>query len=97
MKPAKSGSGARKKKEKSANEIIEEPAGRKGKQNSQLKNDPGPSGWVKGLDYFYNFSKLVDSKNASLRKIYQGVESSVRICKYEKKQTGYSQDITDDS
>jgi diguanylate cyclase (GGDEF)-like protein/PAS domain S-box-containing protein len=72
MKPAKSGSGARKKKDKSANEIIEEPAGRKGKQSTQLKNDPGPSGWVKGLDYFFNFSKLVDSKNASLRKIYQG-------------------------
>ena len=28
---------------------------------------------VKGLNYFYNFSKLVASKNASLRKIYQGV------------------------
>jgi len=28
---------------------------------------------VKGLNYFYNFSKLVASENASLRKIYQGV------------------------
>jgi len=31
------------------------------------------SEWVKGLNYFYNFSKLIASKNASPGKIYQGV------------------------
>ena len=43
-----------------------------------MENTPRESGSElsdrdKGLNYFYNFSKLVASKNASLGKIYQGI------------------------
>ncbi len=42
-------------------------------EDTLRESDPELSKRVKGLDYFYNFSKLVTFENASLRKIYQGV------------------------
>lgn len=42
-------------------------------EDTLRESDSELSERVKGLNYFYNFSKLVASENASLRKIYQGV------------------------
>jgi len=42
-------------------------------EDTPRESDSELSERVKGLNYFYNFSKLVASRNASLREIYQGV------------------------
>ena len=73
VKPMKSESGAKKNNEKPKAEAVKKTPVQKRKNNTSLKNTPELSGNVKGLDYFINFSKLIDSKNTSLRQIYQGV------------------------
>ncbi|MCD6576620.1 MAG: diguanylate cyclase [Anaerolineaceae bacterium] len=42
-------------------------------KDTLFESDSELSEWSRGLNYFYNFSKLIASKNASPRKIYQGV------------------------